>query len=690
MSDRIDGLEGGADSYLTEPVEAEVLVASVKSLLRLYQREEENRRLVQTARERERLLQSTFEQASEAILVCDNQGRITRASHRATTLAGQYPVGKLFTEVFPLELRTSVRLRFRDTAAGSNPSLYELANVEADSPREASVVRCDGTRIHLLFSCKHLQSEKNLEQIGYTVALTDITAHKQAEAALRDSEEKFRAAFEWATVGKAQFDLETGRFNAVNDHYCQITGYSREELLQMRVYDLDHPADRDADEKALARLLRAESGQYRAEKRNIRKDGAVIWVQVEASLIRDGQGLPIRIIGIILDITERKRLEEELKRRMEELKVSDRRKDDFLATLAHELRNPLAPIRNAAAILQRMHVSDPQLQWCRDIIDQQVSQISRLLDDLLDLSRITRDRLELRKERIELTRVIQGAVDISRPLIDEFEHELTVSIPSEPIDVVADEVRLTQVLSNLLNNAAKYTEQGGKIWLRAEREGADLIISVKDTGIGIPTDQLNEVFEMFSQLQRSLEQTRQGLGVGLTLVKRLVEMHGGSIEVRSDGPGEGSEFILRLPIVIEHRLEATAAENGDEGSKISSLRILVADDHVHSNESLTKILQMMGHEILSAYDGEEAFATAEKFAPRVALLDIGMPKLNGYDLCRRIREQPWGKTMVLVALTGWGGERDRRRGLEAGFNDHLTKPVPPEELEQLIANMVKN
>jgi signal transduction histidine kinase len=555
VSDRIDGLEGGADSYLTEPVEPEVLVASVKSLLRLYQREEENRRLAQTTQERERLLQSTFEQASEAILVCDNHGRIIRASRPATVLAGQYPVGKLFTDVFPLELGPSVRLR--DPASDSHPSLHDLANVEPDSPREASVVRRDGTLVHLLFSCRHLQSEKDFERIGYTVALTDITARKQ--------------------------------------------------------------------------------------------------------------------------------LEEELKQRMEELKVVDRRKDDFLATLAHELRNPLAPIRNAAAILQRMHVADPELQWCRDIIDQQVSQISRLLDDLLDLSRITRDRLELRRERIELARIVQGAVEISRPLIDQFEHELDVSVPSEPIEVLADEVRLTQVLSNLLNNAAKYTDHGGKIRLRAERQGQELIISVKDTGIGIPADKLNEVFEMFSQLQRSLEQTRQGLGVGLTLVKRLVEMHGGSIEVRSDGLGKGSEFVLRLPIVLENARETEpATENGNERAT-ASLRILVADDHVHSNESLTRVLQMMGHEIRSAYDGEEAFKKAQEFAPRVALLDIGMPKLNGYDLCRRIREQPWGKSMILIALTGWGGERDRQKGLEAGFNTHLTKPIPPEQLEELIA-----
>jgi signal transduction histidine kinase/DNA-binding response OmpR family regulator len=563
VSDRIDGLEGGADSYLTEPVEPEVLVASVKSLLRLYRREEENRRLVLAAQEGERLLQSTFEQASEAFLVCDNEGRIIRASHRATELAGQYPMDKLFTDVFPLELSPAVRLRSRDAPSLSSPTLFDLSNVEADSLREASVVRCDGTRIHLLFSCRQLQRETDLERIGYTVTFTDITL--------------------------------------------------------------------------------------------------------------------------------RKRLEEELNQRMEELKMIDRRKDDFLATLAHELRNPLAPIRNAAAILQRINVNNPELQWCREIIDQQVSQISRLLDDLLDLSRITRDRLELRKQRIELARIIEAAVQISRPLIDEFEHDLTVSIPSEPIAIDADELRLAQVFSNLLNNAAKYTEPGGKIWLTAERQETNIIIRVKDTGIGIPDDKLSEVFEMFSQLQRSLEQTRQGLGVGLTLVKRLVEMHGGRIEVRSDGPGKGSEFIVRLPIMLGSAPEAKPPViNGDVQSRTSPLRILIADDHVISNESLARVLELMGHEIHSAYDGEEAFRAAEQFEPRVALLDIGMPKLNGYDLCRRIREQPWGKTMILVALTGWGGERDRQRGLEAGFNGHLTKPVPPEQLEKLIATMAKN
>jgi CheY-like chemotaxis protein len=308
------------------------------------------------------------------------------------------------------------------------------------------------------------------------------------------------------------------------------------------------------------------------------------------------------------------------------------------------------------------------------------------LDDLLDLSRITRDRLELRKERIALAQIVQGAVDISRPLIDQYSHNLTISLPDELIEVFADGVRLTQVLSNLLNNAAKYTNPGGKIWLTAERWNHEVTVSVRDTGIGIPADKLHSVFEMFLQLGHSLEQTRQGLGVGLTLVKRLVEMHGGTIEARSAGSGKGSEFILRLPIALDRATaHGETQAGGAELTGTSSVRILVADDHVQSNESLTRLLEMMGHKIRSAYDGEEAFEIARAFAPRIALLDIGMPKLNGYDLCRRIREQPWGKTMILMALTGWGGDRDREKGLKAGFNGHLTKPVPPAELEKLIA-----
>jgi PAS domain S-box-containing protein len=558
VADRIHGLEGGADSYLTEPVEPEVLVASVRSLLRLYEREEENRRLAQAAQERERQLQSTFEQASEALLVCDDGGRITRASDRAAAVAGQDPVGKLFNQVFPLEFNPAVR--FRAPARGADPAftLSDLANVEPGSLSEASLLRGDGTRIYLHFSCRQLQRDADLEPVGYTVALTDIT--------------------------------------------------------------------------------------------------------------------------------QRKQLEEELKRRMEELKVVDRRKDDFLATLAHELRNPLAPIRNAAAILQRLHVEDADVQWCREIIEQQVGQLGRLLDDLLDLSRITRDRLELRKERVDLERVIHSAVDISRPLIDEFRHELNVSLPPEPVDVIADEVRLTQILSNLLNNAAKYTEPGGKIWLTALCSGENLSIHVKDTGIGIAADKLNEVFEMFSQLEPSLEQTHQGLGVGLTLVKRLTEMHGGSVGVTSEGPGMGSQFILTLPIVVEHISQAPQAPE-ERPAEMPSLRILVADDHLQSNASLTRVLQMMGHQTQCAYDGEEAVSAAEKFRPHIVLLDIGMPKLNGYDVCRQVRQHSWGKSMILVALTGWGGEKDRQRSLIAGFDRHVTKPVPPDELGKLIAEV---
>jgi PAS domain S-box-containing protein len=558
VADRIHGLEGGADSYLTEPVEPEVLVASVRSLLRLYEREEENRRLAQAAQERERQLQSTFEQASEALLVCDNGGRITRASDRAAAVAGQDPVGKLFSQVFPLEFNPAVRFRAPAQGAAEAFTLSDLANVEPGSLSEASLLRGDGTRIYLQFSCRQLQRDADLEPVGYTVALTDIT--------------------------------------------------------------------------------------------------------------------------------QRRQLEEELKRRMEELKVVDRRKDDFLATLAHELRNPLAPIRNAAAILQRLHVEDADVQWCREIIEQQVGQLGRLLDDLLDLSRITRDRLELRKERVDLERVIHSAVDISRPLVDEFRHELNVSLPPEPVDVMADEVRLTQILSNLLNNAAKYTEPGGKIWLTAQCSGENLSIRVKDTGIGIAADKLNEVFEMFSQLEPSLEQSHQGLGVGLTLVKRLTEMHGGSVGVRSEGPAMGAEFILTLPIVVERISDSLQAPQEQPG-EMPSLRILVADDHLQSNASLTRVLQMMGHQTQCAYDGEEALGAAEQFQPHIVLLDIGMPKLNGYDVCRQVRQQSWGKSMILVALTGWGGEKDRQRSLAAGFDRHVTKPVPPDELGKLIAEV---
>jgi PAS domain S-box-containing protein len=400
----------------------------------------------------------------------------------------------------------------------------------------------------------------------------------------------------------------------------------------------------------------------------------------------DGSDFTADDEAILMQLTYIASVAIENARLYDDLREADRRKDEFLATLAHELRNPLAPIRNALEIMRLAGTSGAAAEQVRTMIQRQLTQMVRLVDDLLDVSRITRGKIELRKERVELAAVVASALETGRPLIEASGHELTVTIPPEPIPLDADLTRLAQAFSNLLQNAAKYTEQGGHVWLTAERHGGEVVVKVRDTGLGIPAEMLPRIFEMFIQVDRSLERSQGGLGVGLTLVKRLVEMHGGSVEARSDGAGMGSEFTVRLPVAValpSHQPQPPKGE-GEKTIAPAKRRILVVDDNKDSADSLSMMLGITGMDVRTAYDGLEAVAAAAAFNPDVVLLDIGLPKLNGYEAARRIREQPWGKDMVLVAVTGWGQEEDRRRSQEAGFNAHMVKPVDPAALQQLL------
>jgi CheY-like chemotaxis protein len=308
----------------------------------------------------------------------------------------------------------------------------------------------------------------------------------------------------------------------------------------------------------------------------------------------------------------------------------------------------------------------------------------RLVEDLLDVSRIATGKLELRRERVSLSRIIDSAIEISGPMIDHMGHELTALVPERPMTVDADLTRLAQVISNLLTNSAKYTDRGGHIWLRASQQGSDIVVSVKDNGIGIPADQLPRLFKMFAQVDRSLGRAQGGLGIGLTLVKRLVEMHGGTVEARSDGPGQGSEFTVRLPIAVEEPKESAALMTNGASTSKSPRRIFIVDDNHDAANSLAQLLRIMGNEIHTAYDGRAAVDGAANFRPEVMLLDIGLPKLDGYQACRMIRQEPWGKNIVIVALTGWGQEDARSLSRQAGFDRHLVKPVDFGELIDLL------
>ena len=382
------------------------------------------------------------------------------------------------------------------------------------------------------------------------------------------------------------------------------------------------------------------------------------------------------------EVAERARIETALK-------AADRHKDEFLAVLAHELRNPLAPIRNAVEIMRRSTLPDPQLSWSRDVIERQVKHLTRLVDDLLDVSRITRGNINLSREPVAVATIVARAIETIQPLIAEQRHELQLEISEDSLEVEGDLTRLTQVLGNLLNNAAKYTDPGGRIVLSAARHGNDVEIRVRDTGIGIPPELLPRLFQLFTQVDAAAHRAQGGLGIGLALVRQLVQMHGGSVTAYSDGPDQGSEFLIRLPLRLRQTREIMSSGTTTKsmnGSK-SGHRILLADDNRDALDSLATLLQCDGHEVHTAGDGAEALAVAAECRPDVVLLDIGMPKLDGYEVARRIRAEPWGKATVLIALTGWGQDEDRRRSREVGFDSHLVKPLDPEALSNMLARL---
>jgi signal transduction histidine kinase/CheY-like chemotaxis protein len=376
------------------------------------------------------------------------------------------------------------------------------------------------------------------------------------------------------------------------------------------------------------------------------------------------------------------------KQLVQSLRDADRRKNEFIAVLAHELRNPLAPIRNAVGLLRLKTANDATLAKASEVIERQVVLMARLLDDLLDVGRITNNKLELRRERVDLGTVVRDAVEMCRPLIQQHEHEVSVGMPSDPIYLDADPARLGQVFSNLMNNACKYTDRRGRISINVERRhDLDVIVTVADNGIGIPESERASIFEMFSQIDRASHKPYGGLGIGLHLVKRLVEMHGGTIDVHSAGPGQGSTFTVRLPLTSRMPAQAPAelAAPAAADSTSPSRRILIVDDNVDHADSLATLLGMEGHEIYVEHNGITGLEAAERLRPEVVILDLGLPFVDGLDACRRIRKQRWGKRMLLIAVTGWGQEIDRRHSSEAGFDHHLVKPVDARTLQSLLA-----
>jgi signal transduction histidine kinase/ActR/RegA family two-component response regulator len=504
-----------------------------------------------------------------------------------------------------------------------------------------------------------------------------------------NSELRFRGLLEKLPAGAYTCD-PTGLITYFNQHAVQLWGRSPRLndpadrfCGSFKLYALDgSPISHDQCWMALAlkNCLEYNGHEIIIE----RPDGQRRTTLAYANPISDETGALIGAVNVLVDISDRKRAEDALKE-------ADRSKNEFLATLAHELRNPLAPIRAAVKILELNANITPDSQSALAVIDRQTRQMTRLIDDLLDIARITSNKLELRKERIELREVLKAAVETSKPLMEQRGHELIVETDDEPIYLDGDLIRLAQVISNLLNNAAKYTESGGRIWLTGTKKEGNAVVTVRDTGVGIAPEVLPRIFEMFTQVGRTIGGSPGGLGIGLTLVRRLVHMHGGAISVHSDGPGQGSEFIISLPMYewqTPSEVSSAASEpSGTPAPKSGPIRILVVDDNRDSADSLGLLLELVGNEVRIVHDGQAAVEAANEFQPRVVLLDIGLPTLNGYEAARKIREQPWSKQAVMIAVTGWGEDVDRQRSKQAGFDHHLVKPVDLDALTALLATV---
>ena len=557
------------------------------------------------------------------------------------------------------------------------PHFHALADAQDSFAAEYRIVRPDGTVLWLAGRGLVVARAADGRAHRLVSIMADVTERRHAEEELRIERERLGLALSAGQMGAFDLNIRDDVLWWSPQTYS-VFGLRPETFTPTReaVADLVHPDDRKMFLQRRAEAI-AQRLPLALEFRILRPDQRPAWISHRGQVEYDSDGRPVRSFGITMDITERKLVEQALQ-------DTDRKKDDFIATLAHELRNPLAPIRNAVEVLRRTGEEGRHVAWCRDVIERQVRQMAHLLDDLLDVSRMTRGRFHVRREPLDLASLVDHAIEIAQPLIDASRHTLTVTLPPEAVDLEGDLTRLAQVVSNLLINAAKYTAPGGRIGLTAQRVGDTLVLKVRDNGIGIAAEQMPHVFEMFGQVESALERSQGGLGIGLALAKGLVELHGGEIGAHSDGTGKGSEFTVRLPVVPRPPQAATpepphaAAPPADTG-----YRLLVADDFGEIADSLAKVFELMGHTVHVAYDGEQAVRIAEAFRPDVALLDLGMPKLNGYEACRRIRATAWGRGITLIAQTGWGQDEDRRRTREAGFDHHVLKPIDPGALVAL-------
>ena len=681
--------------------------------------QEEMRENERVANERLAHLKTIYASAPVGLCFVDRELHYVSINNALAEMNGHSPeffIGKTVREAVP-ELADSVEAHYRRVIDTGQPVIdEEVQSGNPSHPLDRRIGLCSYYPVHT----------ETGQLLGVNVAVRDITRRKQAEADtlfLLDLGEGIRFSANadellWAVAvalgehlkasrcGFLEIDAEHDRIAVQRDYHphlhslvgnFSLSAASPAILNAAESGQITAIADTGIDERVAKNFAALHESSVRSLVITpLLRDGALVSALVVAgSEAHEWTEREITLVNIVAERTwlavERLRLDNVLRESDAALRDADRRKDEFLATLAHELRNPLSLVRNVITLKKTPGAPETDPRWGQDIIERQVSYLTRLTDDLFDVSRITRDKLVLQKETVSLADVIRAAVESSRPLIDQRQHELTVTMSQDSIYVEADRVRLTQVFMNLLNNAAKYTSDPGHIWLNVEQAGDTVVIRIKDSGIGIAPENLPHLFELFYQVDRSFTRSEGGLGLGLTLVHRLVEMHGGKVEVRSDGVSRGSEFIVHLPVLpVTLMSDHTNTDDAVPVTASRCRRILVADDFPQSAAILARLLRQDGNEVKVAQDGIEAVETAAEFRPDVAVLDIAMPGLDGFDVARVIREQPWGKNVFLIALSGWGQQVDRQRSKEAGFDAHLTKPARYETLMEILARLPMN
>lgn len=631
------------------------------------------------AHERREVLSVTLRSIGDAVITTDTQGHITDLNEVAETLTGwprNQALGQPLERVFNIVNEISRR-------PVENPAKRALREgVIVGLANHTVLIKKDGAECPIDDSAAPIRNEHG-HVSGCVLIFRDVTHQRLIE---QDKANQLITARLLAAIVESSDDAIIsksldGIIQSWNAAAERLFGYTAEEAVGKHI-SIVIPPERIAEEDQIIAKLKTEKRIEHFETERVRNDGRRIIVSLTISPIKDAAGNVVGASKIVRDVTDRIGLMNDLQRLAADLSAADQRKNEFLATLAHELRNPLAPMSNMLEVVKRAGNDSETLSRAHETFERQLNQMVRLVDDLLDVNRITHDRLELRPSEVELSSVIQQAVEVALPLVDAAEQNLIVELPDEPVYLNADRARLAQVFGNLLNNSCKYTKPNGTIRLTAKRVDDTVVVSVKDNGAGIPPDKLGSIFDMFMQVDRTSEQSQGGLGIGLTLVKRLVEMHRGSIEARSEGEGRGSEFIVRLPVICESLVSTPVADNGT--SSATERRVLIVDDNHDSAESLAMLLEITGNKTFLAHDGVEALDAVEKYRPDVMLLDLGLPKLDGHEVCRRVREMAFGKNIVIIALTGWGQEDDRRKSEEAGFNGHLVKPVDYDRLLEML------